>query len=88
VWHSLTDRFHALTSSLALSPLLFTGEVDRASGSSRLETEGSVFAYHDPSVIRQDRADATSPINRGGKFENTVQHGVLEISLKSVWERE
>ncbi len=44
------------------------------------ETEGSPRTNSDPSVFRQDRADATSPTSgRGGKgesrasFENTVQ---------------
>jgi hypothetical protein len=45
------------------SPL---GEVDRASAPPRISTEGSP-SNSDPSVIRQDRADATSPtFGRGG----------------------
>jgi hypothetical protein len=32
-----------------------------------LETEGAWCVYSPPSVIRQDRADDTSPINGGGK---------------------
>jgi hypothetical protein len=39
-----------------------------------LETEGSLYVYDDPSVIRQHRADATSPM----KYENTVWNSILE----------
>jgi hypothetical protein len=61
------------------------GEVDRASGFSRISTEGSCATNTDPSVIRQDRANAIS-LNEAGeaKFKNTVQYGVLMSLEKCV----
>jgi hypothetical protein len=48
-----------------------------------LETEGSPVNT-DPSVIRQDRADATS-LNEAGEaqFKNTVPHGLLKNHTSS-----
>jgi hypothetical protein len=47
------------------------------------ETEGS--PYTDPSVIRQDRADATSPIYRGGKSWAKFPVSGAGLEIARVW---
>ncbi len=40
-----------------------------------LETEGSLWVYSDPSVIRQNRADATSP---KGEDKNNLELALFD----------